>query len=301
MSNKKKTDNKQNIKKNTKLSNKQKKNFEIIGFICSILLLVFLLLIIFFNTKVKSSDKSIMKQFNEAYKSTDNKVIFYHNSDEEDSNYTLNYLEQVYMNDFKKEFNIDYVDIDISKLSEKNNKSIVSKLGISGITPSVIIVNNRRVIGVSDGYIESHNLLKLFKDIKLVDNDVKYSKISNLKYIDYDDYKKIIKEKDINVIIVGKAGCKYCMSVKPKLNNISKAYKKKFNYLDLSDLESEDVKKFFEDIQKKGYDDEQLKEEQVFSTPTVLVTKDNKIKAYVSGSRELEEYIEFLKKNKAIE
>jgi len=300
MSNKKKTNNKQNIKKDTKLSNKQKKNFEIIGFICSILLLVFLLLIIFFNTKVKSSDKSIIKQFNDAYKSKETKVIFYHNTDEEDSNYTLNYLEQVYMNDFKKEFKIEYIDIDVSKLSEKNKNDIDNKLGISGTTPSIIVVNDRKVIGVSDGYIESHNLLKLFKDIKLVDKDAKYSKINNLNYINYDDYKKIIKEKDVNVIIVGKAGCQYCMAVKPKLNNISKAYKKEFNYLDLSDLESEEVKKFFDDIQKKGFEDEQLKEEQVFSTPTVLITKDNKIKAYVSGSRELEEYIEFLKDNKAI-
>lgn len=301
MSNKKKTDNKQNNKKNTKLSNKQKKNFEIIGFISSILLLVFLLLIIFFNTKVKSSDKSIMKQFNNAYTSKETKLIFYHNTNEEDDNYTLNFIEEVYMRDVKKEYKIDYIDIDTSKLSENNKKDIENKLGISGVTPAVIVVNNRTVTGVSDGYIESHNLFKLLRITKLIGEDDTYSKISNLKFINYDEYKKELKDKKINVIIVGKAGCKYCMSVKPILNNISKAYKKEFKYLDLSDLKSDEVQQFFDDIQKKGYEEEDLKNSQIFNTPTVLITKEGKIKAYLSGAHELNEYIEFFKKNKAIE
>ena len=103
------------------------------------------------------------------------------------------------------------------------------------------------------------------------------------------------------IIIVGKAGCIYCMSAKPILNNISKAYKKEFKYLDLSDLSKDDIEDFFKDIQNKGYDDENLKDKQVFSTPTVLITKDNKVVAYTSGSKEVNEYIDFLKKNKAIE
>ena len=56
-----------------------------------------------------------------------------------------------------------------------------------------------------------------------------------------------------------------------------------------------------DELRKKGYEDEDLKNSQIFNTPTVLITKEGKIKAYLSGAHELNEYIEFFKKNKAIE
>lgn len=295
----KKTDNKQKINKNKKLSNKQKRNFEIIGFICSILLLVFLLFVIVkISTNVKSESTKTMQTFNEAYTSDELNIIFYYDSNKtEDEEYEI---QNRYLIDFKKSFKINYTEIDISKISEKNKNDINSKLGIAGTSPSIIIVKNEKVVATSEGFIESHNLLNLLKDVGLIDEDANYSQISNFKFINYKDYKKILKDKEINVIIVGKAACKYCMSAKPILNNISKAYKKEFKYLDLSDLSKDDVKAFFENIQKNGYDDESLKESGIFNTPTILLTKDGKIISYLSGYRELDYYIEYLKENKAI-
>lgn len=294
----KKTDNKQKMKKDKKLSNKQKRNFEIIGFGCSILLLVFLLFIIKFNTIVKSKSKKIMNDFNEAYSSIEPNILFYYDSEEENIEYEI---EKRYLIDLKKEFKFNYIEIDISKLNKKSIDEVNSKLGIEGVTPSIIIVQNQRVLALSDGFIESHNLVNLFKETGILNENNKFSQISDLKFINYKEYKKIIKEKDINVIIVGKAACEYCMNAKPTLNNISKAYKKEFKYLDLSDLSKDDLKDFFDDIEKKGYDDEKLKENGSFSTPTILLTKDDKIISYLAGYRKLEEYIDYLKENKAIE
>lgn len=295
----KKTDNKQKIKKNTKLSNKRKRKFEIIGFICSILLLVFLLFVVVkISTNVKSESQKIMQTFSEAYTSDGLNIIFYYNSNETDNDEYE--IQNRYLIDFKKEFKLNYIEIDISKINEKDKNYINSKLGIDGTSPSIIIVQDEKVVALSEGFIESHNLIKLLKEVNIIDEDSKYSQISNLKFINYEDYKNILKEKDINVVIVGKASCKYCMSVKPILNNISKAYKKEFKYLDLSDLSTDGAKAFFENIQKNGYDDDSLKESGLFSTPTILLTKDGKIISYLSGARELDDYIEYLKENKAI-
>lgn len=292
--------NKQNKTNKEKLSNKQKRKFGIIGFTCLIILLLFILvLILSFNTVNKSDAKKIMKKFDEYYNSSTEKVVLYYDSKME--NQIENDLEIMYMKQLSSDYNIEYLKIDAALLSKKNRKEIEDKLGINEVFPSIAVLKNNKVVAINEGFIESHKLTSLLIDTKVLPKDAKYKYISNLTFISYKDYKKIIKEKDVNIIVIGQSGCQYCNSVKPILNNISRAYDKDIYYLDVDDISKEDLKELFEKLPSYGYDDESLTKDNSFSMPTVLLFKKSKILKYIQGQKELEEYIKVFEDNKAIE
>lgn len=293
---------KKNINNKRKQSNKSKlevtknKNRIFLGVLISITLLA---LFLFGILKITSSSHNdIMTKFEEVYESDDEQIIFYNDSSTTDGD--ENSLENDYLIQIKKDFKIDYLDVDISKMNNKNIDDINNKLGISGKTPSIIVVKDKKIIAVNEGFIESHNLISFLVKANVLKEGDKYSKVDNLKFIDYDRYNEIIKEKKDSIVVVGKAACKYCESVKPILNNISKAYKVDINYLDLSDMKKEDAQDFFEKIPEQGYKEEKLENEGVFSTPTLFIIKKGKIDNYMQNARSLDEYVEYLKDNKMI-
>ena len=297
---KKKTNNKQNKTIEKKLSNENKRRFEIIGFTLSIILLLLILVAVLkFNTKVKSEERNIMSQYSEYYSSKESKIFIYYNSKDDENDYSLIDLE--YLNQLRRDYKIDYLGIDASLLNDKNRKTIESELGIEDVYPTIVVVKNGQVLGVQKGFIESHNLVKFFIEVNILDKDSKYSTIDNLKFIDYKDYKEILEKKEKSIVVVGQSGCKYCKSAKPILNNISKAYKVNIYYLDVSDLERADAQEFFTELPKIGYDDESLTKDGTFSMPTLLIVKKGKVVSYLQELKSLDEYVKYLKDNEVIE
>ena len=290
--------NKQNKTNQEKLSNNKRKK-QIISFTCIIILLILSLIVILISTNVKSDSKNLMKQFNNYFSSDTEKVILYYDSKAEDSK--ENSIEKSYLSDLSKQFKIDFLTIDISLLNKKDKSTIENKLGISGTTPSVIVTKNEKIISVSDGFIESHNLVSLLISSNVLKEDSKYKNIDNLKFIDYKKYKELLEKKDSNIIVVGQSGCEYCNAVKPILNNISKAYKVNIYYFDVKDIDNNDLQKFFDELPKIGYDDESLETEGSFSMPTVLITKKGKITSFLQGQQSLEKYIKYFKEQNVIE
>lgn len=189
----------------------------------------------------------------------------------------------------------------MSKLNTKNREEIESTLGINSVSPTTIVVKNKNIIAVQEGFIESNKLVDMFVDANLLEKGSKYVPVDNLKFIDYETYLKLLDNDDANVVIVGEAGCEYCISVKPILNNISKAYKIDINYLDVSDMNQEQLKEFFDRLPDLGYNNEKLETDGTFSMPTMLIIKDGKITSYLEEVKSLEEYISYLRENDIIE
>lgn len=290
--------NKQNKTNKKKLSNKQKRTFGIIGFTCLIVLLIFILIIFLsINTK-KSDSKKLYEQFNEYYSSNTEKVVLYFDS--EDDKQVENNIEISYLNQLSRDYNFKYLKLDLSKLSKEKKNEIDSKLGIKKY-PSVAVLKNKKVVAINEGFIESHNLTNLLISVNILPKDGKYKYISNIIFIDYNKYKKIIDKKDTNIIVIGQAGCQYCYAVKPILNNISRAYDVDVNYLDVSDLSKNDLKELFDKLPSLGYNDKSLTTNDTFSMPTILLTKKGKIIKYIQGEKTLEEYIKLFKEYNVIE
>lgn len=293
MSNKKL--NKQNNKKQQKLNNKKHLIISFGSLI--ILLLLILIIILVFNTKNKS-DKSIIKEFNTYYESNNRSVIFYYDSDDSKKEYELD-IE--YLTQLKRDYDIEVLFINKKELTEKHIKDIEYKLGIKNTLPVISVVSNKQIIGAYEGIIESHNLVNLLINTNVLDKDSKYKDIDNINFIGYKEYKEIFDNNDTNIVVIGRAGCKYCAAVKPILNNIGKAYKVDINYLDINDIDKEDLKELFEQLPEKGYDNNKLKDEGVFSMPTLLIIKKGKITSYIENQQSLEDYIKYLKDNDVIE
>ncbi len=297
MANKKNT-NKQNIVRNKK-NTENKRKYLFIGFICSIILLVFVLIIVLnLNSKSKSEARSVMNSFYKYYESKEPKIIFYYDSKEDDvtSAYEMEYLIRI-----SKDYDIEYLNIDKSKLSEKKCEEIELKLGIESSSPVIAVVKNKLVVAVQNGFIESNKLVDFLISANILDKDSKYIPTNNLKFINYSDYKKLLSDEKDHILIIGESGCLYCKEAKPILNNISKAYKVTINYLDVTDLSSDDLKELFEKLPELGYDNDKLKDEGVFGMPTILIIKKGKIESYLESLHTLEEYISFFEKNNVIE
>jgi thiol-disulfide isomerase/thioredoxin len=263
-----------------------------------ILLLVSLLVVLSLGNKVKSESEQIMEKFNNVLSSSSLQTIIYYNSAELEAKTGLFELE--YLNQISKDYKIDYFEIDYSKLNEKNRNEIENTLGINGTDPTTVVVKDNKVVAVQEGFIESHKYVDFLIKANVLKEGSKYSKVSNLTFIDYNDYLDIIKNKYVNLVVVGQAGCEYCKAAKPILNNIAKGYKIKINYIDVTDLNNTQLKEFFDELPKLGYDNEELTENDSFSMPTLLIIDNGKIISYYEGSHSLEEYVSYLKENKVI-
>lgn len=299
MSKNKKTKlNKQTVEKQKTI--KQNKWFKIVGLSISVILLVLVLFgLLKINANVKSESDKIMEQFNASYESENANIIYYYdstNTENDEGIFELEYIKQI-----SKDYKLDYVVIDKSKVKNKDLNNLYSTLGISGKIPTTIIVQNKNVLGVQEGYKESNRLVEFLVETKVLENGSKYSEVDNLNFIDYEEYQKILdKKKKSSIVIIGQPACEYCKRIKVYANNISKAYEVTINYLDVMELTGVERKEFFEKLPELGYDDESL-ESNVFSMPTTFIIKDKKIVDYQQGAQSLEKFKEFLKENKVIE
>lgn len=300
MSKKVQKNNKQNIKTKKKLTEHQKKMIQIGIFSVSIILLVLaLILILKFSNRAKSETQTVMDNFYEYYEAKENKVIFYYNSSNSEDytgSYELNYLIQI-----GKDYKIDYFVVDSALLNDKNRLEVESSLGIKGTSPTTVVVNNKSVVAVQEGFIESNKLVDFLVSAKVLEKGSLYKPVDNLKFINYEDYLNILSNKKRNIVVMGQSGCEYCMTAKPILNNISKGYSLDIYYLDLSDLKRDEVTELFSKLPELGYNNDGLQQNNSFPTPTLLIIDNGKVTSYLDNVITLEEYVSFLKENKFIE
>lgn len=292
--------NKQELNKKNKINNQKKIIWQIVGFVFLIIFLVLALFAILkLNSKAQSETKGIMDQFYQYYEAKENKILFYYNStdlEDKTGEYELNYLIQI-----AKDYDIDYLTLDTSLLNSKNREEIINLLGISGTTPTTVVVNNKKIVAVQQGFIESHKLVEFLVTAKVLKKGSKYLPVDNLSFIDYNEYLNIVNNEYRNLVVIGESGCEYCIAAKPILNNISKGYKLKINYLDVTDLSKENLKELFDKLPDLGYDNEELKNNGTFNMPTLLIIDKGKITSYIDNVKSLDEYVSFLKKNDFIE
>lgn len=63
---------------------------------------------------------------------------------------------------------------------------------------------------------------------------------SNLKEINYKDYKKLIENKETFILEVMQTGCSHCTDIKPKLEKVTKDYNIEIKYINLTKMSKED-------------------------------------------------------------
>lgn len=240
--------------------------------------------------------KEIMNEFNKVYNKKEKTVIFYSSS-------TCGYceLQKPIFETIIEDYNIKTYSIDSNELSSSQRKEVLKKLGIEHATPTMVIVENGKVVASKVGYTDGSALVDFFKENKVVPNDAVYSKEAYITFINYDEYKSLVRKDDTSVIVIGQTSCSHCTNYKPALNSVAEDYNIAMNYLNLTNLTSEESNKLFDNLKNIGYDDPEFLKDGSFGTPLTLIIERGKVKDYISGERTISQLVRELTRLGVIE
>lgn len=105
--------------------------------------------------------------------------------------------------------------------------------------------------------------------------------------INYNDYKKLIENKETFILEIMRTDCSACVSFKPRITQVADEYKIEVKYINTDNLTDEEVEKLYEDTGISG-------------TPTVIFYNDGQEKtksSRINGSVSVEKIISKFKAN----
>ena len=256
----------------------------VIGLIIIIILMLAVLAYIKLreNGTIGSIDSNkVVKEFNKIYEKDEKSVIYY-------ASPTCGYcaLLSPILDTISEDYDMDYYYLDSTKLSNKERKEVLKKLDIAQhATPITVIVEDGEVVDKVEGYVPASEYVEFFKKNKMIPKDAVYSGEANISFVEFDEYKKLIKEDGTNIIVVGQTTCSHCIAIKPALNDIAGEYDLTIHYINVDVLSQDDSNEFNETLKELEYTDPDFVESGAFGTPLIRIVKDGKITKYIAGER----------------
>ncbi len=242
------------------------------------------------ETKERNTSTDTLKEFYKEFDSKDLNIIFFART-----SCGFCSLEKPILNQIKKDYDIDYYAIDTDKLSTTEVSEIMSALGITGSTPTTVIVKDGKVVATQVGYLDGQPYVDFFASNGILKKDSIYKPEANLKRVNYSEFKSIVKEKDYNLLFLDTSGCSACIEVRSMLSDMAKKYKITINYL--SEISQTDANSLINnELKEWGYSEKSYKENSQIIVPLLLVTKNNKIVDYLLESTDESDYTKILKK-----
>lgn len=248
------------------------------------------------NTPTKTKEErntstDTLKKFYKEFDSEKVNVIFF-----ESSSCGYCQLQKPVIEQIAKDYDFKYYDIDASKLEEEEMEEMISALGISGATPTTVIVQKGKVIDTNEGYLDGKPFVEFFVKNGVLKEGSTYKAEEKLVEVSYKDFKNIVKKDDYKLVYLDTSACSACIEVRSILNDLAEDNDFEINYLSATNLTQDEVNSFVEDdLKELGYDDKTYTEEQQIKIPLLLVTKNNKIVDYVLESTEKSDYTKVLK------
>lgn len=224
------------------------------------------------TTKEKGSGEILDKFYK--YMGKDDETVIYYGSS------TCSYcsLQTPIMKQIKEDYDLDYLYVDASKLSKKDQKEILKVLDIEGSTPTIAVVKNDDVIDVNVGYMDGKDTVEFLKKNKVLDKDATYKPEENLTMIDFAKYKELVAEDALHVRVIGQTTCSHCIAVKPVLSRVAGNNNIEINYLNLTDMSESEQSELVENLKSIGYADADN-----LGTPLTLITKNNHVEGFIEG------------------
>ena len=259
------------------MKDKKTLNITIVSGVVAILLIV-----AFIFTVIKQSNgdgAKIMANFEKYFNSKERTVIYYASSQ---CGYCK--LETPILETIAEDYDMDYLDIDSTKLTKEQREEILDKLEIEQSTPTTVIVEKGKVIDTQVGYVAGKEYVEFFKNAGVIPEDAIYSKEQYITDIDYLKFEELLNE-GTHVVVIGQTGCSHCTAIKPALNTVAKDYKVTINYLNITDMDNSTQNNFSEKLKEIDYNDPDFLEEGSYGTPLTLIIKDGKVISYLSGER----------------
>lgn len=239
------------------------------------------------NVTTKSKDSGEILDSFYKYMGKDEETVIYYGSS------TCSYcaLQTPIMKQIKEDYDIDYLYVDASKLSKKDQKEILKVLDVEGATPTIAVVKNDDVVDVNVGYMDGKATVEFLKKNKILDKDATYKPEENLTMIDFNRYKELVSEDALNVIVIGQTTCSHCIAVKPVLSRVAGNNNITINYLNLTDMTESEQTELTESLKTIGYADAEN-----IGTPLTLITKNNHLEGVVEGENPPSYFVREFKK-----
>lgn len=234
----------------------------------------------------KSSSKETLDSFYK-YLSSDDEAVIYYGS--EGCSYCE--LQTPIMKQIKEDYDMDYLYIDASKLTSQEKEEILDVLDIEGSTPTIAVVKDEKVIDTSVGYQDGKNMVEFLKENEVLEEDATYTPEEDLTFIDFTEYKEIVDNGENSIVVIGQTTCSHCIAVKPVLSRIAGNYDIEINYLNLTEMSSEEQEELIQSLKDLGYEDADN-----LGTPLTIVVKDKKITGTVEGENPTSYFVRQFKK-----
>ena len=224
--------------------------------------------------------EEMYNRFEAAYNGSENKLVYIGSE-------TCGYCQLLNPSliDMQERYDFDYVYIDASKINTSYMSKILEKLNLTSIgTPYLAIVSNGKIVDTQNGYADYDKTFEFLQENNIIAEDAKLL----LNYIDYEEYDKLLKSDEKNIIVVGQSTCGYCVQAKLILNEIAEEKDVTINYLNISYMTEEEGEKFESSLEYF---------EGSWGTPVMMIVQDGKMIDIVEQLVTKDEYIEFLEEN----
>lgn len=241
------------------------------------------------NYKELKNEKELMEKFETVLKSKSEQVVFLERP-------TCSYCQMTspIVESLSKRYDFKYMDINTDELKSANLNKVLKKLGINPEdfgTPHMAVVKEGKVVAEQAGYVEAPDMFKFFQENGVIDKKAEYKEILN--YVDFKEYKSLIKSKKEKLVVMVQTGCGACNSAKPVLEELVTEYDVEINALNITDLSEEDRNSLGETLDYLSKED--------WGTPLLLLVKDKKVVDASNGFLDKDTYEIFLKRNGIIE
>ena len=101
--------------------------------------------------------------------------------------------------------------------------------------------------------------------------------------------------------MIGQTSCSHCIAYKPAINSVAEDYNLTINYLNLTDLNTDESESFFKSLEEIEYNEPDFVEDGSFGTPLTLIVTNGKVVDYISGSKTISQLVRELTKAGLIE
>lgn len=201
-------------------------------------------------------------------------------------------LYQPVLNFYKDEYEFEYTYVNTNKLTESSLNKLLDKIGVDSSdfgTPMTLVVSNGEVVDSIHGYANEPDLVDFLQDYDFLDENEGLV----VDYIDYDDYEKLLKSKENEILVIGQTTCSYCIKAKPILNKIAVEKSVDIHYLDLTKLDSEDLEKVQNSLDYFSTNE--------WGTPLTLIIRKGKVVDSANGLLDYDGYVELFENNDLID
>ena len=242
-----------------------------------------ILLIVVGSFYESAKSKKYLKDFYSAFKSDEGKLVMI---GRDDCGWCQ--LFKPNLDYISEKYGFDFLYVNTNKLTSSVLKKLLKDINVSESdfgTPLTLYVKGGSVVDSISGYADETVLFDFLKNYKLVSADSKLP----LNYIDYNGYKGVAKSTENKILVLGQTTCQYCIKSKLILNKIVDNYGILINYLDITNLTSEEREKLPKYISYLS--------DNEWGTPLTLIVKNGEVIDSANGMLDYDSFVKLFKDN----